>query len=160
VIDIIEEFSGRWLSERGERIAYPADEFFIKAGREIPPASYYGDFAQLENGVGIIADTLSSFRSALLETPPSKKLRKYTVATGRAAEEAVALMCKEAMEADPNLDVSVKAIESRFFGGYITVAGLVVGSDITGELSGTDCGMRFSSRDACSGTSRTGFWTT
>ncbi|MEG1774510.1 MAG: DUF512 domain-containing protein, partial [Oscillospiraceae bacterium] len=49
VIDLIERFRQRWLETRGAWIVTPADEFFLKAGRELPDAAYYGDFEQLEN---------------------------------------------------------------------------------------------------------------
>ena len=139
-IDIIESFSAKWLEERGDRIVYPADEFFLKAERDIPPTEYYGDFNQLENGVGIIADNLACFEEQINCTKPCKTKRRITVATGVAAAGSIISMCDKAKLLDPTLDVTVNTIPSRFFGGHITVAGLVTGSDIVAELEGADCG--------------------
>ena len=139
-IDIIEEFSNRWLSERGERIVYPADEFFLRAERPIPPAEYYGEFAQLENGVGLIRCCQAEFEGAVPDISPCGKPRRLTIATGRAALGSISALCSRAMELDPTLAVEVYAIPSRFFGGHISVTGLVTGSDIITELQGRDLG--------------------
>ncbi|HJB25342.1 MAG TPA: DUF512 domain-containing protein, partial [Firmicutes bacterium] len=45
VIDIIHSFAGQFEKEYGERICYPSDEFFLKAGLPVPPPEYYGEFA-------------------------------------------------------------------------------------------------------------------
>ena len=37
------------------RLCYPADEFYLKAQWPMPDADYYGEFDQLENGVGLLA---------------------------------------------------------------------------------------------------------
>jgi len=140
VIDTVEGFSDRWLAERGERVVYPADEFFLRAGRPIPPADYYGEFAQLENGVGLIADCRAEFERALPALVPCGRPRRITLATGRAAEGAIAALAREAEALDPSLRVEVRAIPSRFFGGHITVTGLVTGGDILAQLRGEPLG--------------------
>jgi putative radical SAM enzyme (TIGR03279 family) len=135
-IDIIERFSDKWLAERGDRIVYPADEFFLKAGRILPKAEYYGDFAQLENGVGLITNCHLEFDKALYSIRPCDQVRRVTIATGRAAATSIAALARKAMALDPLLSVAVCPIPSRFFGGHITVTGLVTGSDIIEELMG------------------------
>lgn len=42
VIDTIDAFADEVQKERGVRVAYPSDEFFLLAGRPIPPVEYYG----------------------------------------------------------------------------------------------------------------------
>ena len=54
-VDILEEFGEMCMETRGKRIAYAADELYIKAGYDIPDASFYGDFEAIENGIGLIA---------------------------------------------------------------------------------------------------------
>ncbi|MEG2597288.1 MAG: DUF512 domain-containing protein, partial [Oscillospiraceae bacterium] len=54
VIDQIDRFAEKHYHQTSERLFYAADEFYIRAGRSIPDASFYGDFNQLENGVGVI----------------------------------------------------------------------------------------------------------
>lgn len=57
VIEITESFND------DPRRAYASDEFFLKSGLPLPEKEYYGDFLQLENGVGMY----SLFRSECLE---------------------------------------------------------------------------------------------
>jgi len=137
-IDIIESFADKWLSERGERVVYPSDEFFLKAQRDIPEPEYYGEFAQLENGVGLIANNALEFYEAFADTVPCERPRSLTIATGCSAADSINKLACAAMEKDKNLKVSVRAIPSKFFGGHITVTGLVTGSDIIEELKGQE----------------------
>ena len=52
-LDILEEYSRRCRAQYGRSIVYPSDEWYLTAGREVPPAEFYDDFAQLEDGVGM-----------------------------------------------------------------------------------------------------------
>ncbi len=140
VIDIIHEFSDKLLLEHGDRIVYPSDEFFIKAKRDIPPAEYYGDFKQLENGVGITALLRKDFIEELSYTNPLNKNRTISIATGKAAYTFIKELCEKAEELDPSLTTNVYAIPSLFFGGHITVTGLVCGSDLQKELADKSLG--------------------
>lgn len=55
----------RMLAERGTRVFYPADEWYINAGLPIPDGDFYEDYPQLENGVGMIAWLRTQFYDAL-----------------------------------------------------------------------------------------------
>ena len=55
----------RMLAERGTRVFYPADEWYINAGLPIPDGDFYEDYPQLENGVGMIAWLRTRFYDAL-----------------------------------------------------------------------------------------------
>ena len=44
----------RGLEERGERWVYGSDELYLLAGVRCPAPEFYGDFAQVENGVGAV----------------------------------------------------------------------------------------------------------
>lgn len=57
----------RMLAERGTRVFYPADEWYINAGLPIPDGDFYEDYPQLENGVGMIAWLRTRFYDALEE---------------------------------------------------------------------------------------------
>lgn len=85
-IDRVEAFQQRMLEEHGERVAYPSDEFFLLAGRPIPAAGYYGEFAQLENGVGLLSLLEDEFSGAFSDDDGEGVAEgAFTVATGKAA---------------------------------------------------------------------------
>lgn len=140
VLDIMEEFGDRCLQKYGTRIAYPADEFFLKAGREIPPTSYYGELAQLENGVGLISLLREEFGYALEDTQTFSTARKITMATGMAAHGFLTSLFVQAREKFPGLSGEVVAIRNEFFGETITVSGLVTGGDLIRQLRGRELG--------------------
>lgn len=140
VIDIIDRFGDTTEKLYGERRVFAADEFYLIAEREIPGAEYYGDFAQLENGVGMWASFKAECDEALCDgTPPTEK-RKITCATGEAAYPLIANIVDNANKKWHNLNCKVIAVKNNFFGGRITVSGLVTGTDILNQLKNTDIG--------------------
>ena len=60
-IDLIESFGEKCLQKYGTRVAYPGDEFYLKAERPLPPAGFYEDFSMLENGVGLLPLLMDEF---------------------------------------------------------------------------------------------------
>ncbi|MFR1213916.1 MAG: DUF512 domain-containing protein [Acutalibacteraceae bacterium] len=64
-IDIIDRFGERFEQEFGSRIAYASDEFYLTAERPTPPPEFYGDFSQIESGVGAMACLKDEFLYAL-----------------------------------------------------------------------------------------------
>lgn len=137
VLDIINEFGDACYKKTGHRRVFAADEFYILSGREIPNTEFYDEFLQLENGVGMWSLFLSEAKSAVddleLDDLPEKE-RKITVATGEAAYPLLKNIVDITTEKWHNLYCNVYAIKNNFFGGHITVTGLVTGSDLIAEL--------------------------
>lgn len=140
VIDIIDRFNAEFEEEHGEIIAYAADEFYLKAQREIPDAEYYNGFPQLENGVGMWALLESEFMQALEECETKEKFRRVTAVTGQAAYPLIAMLAAKATEKIKGLEVNVVCAKNRLLGGMITVSGLLCGEDIAYALEGEDIG--------------------
>ena len=136
MIDAVEAFGGRMLAERGSRVFFPADEFYLKAGRPIPEAAFYEDMAQLENGVGLTALLFKEFREALAACEETPEGTRMTIATGVAAAPLLRMLIDEAGKKWDNLHVDVMAVRNVFFGETITVAGLVTGGDLIRQLKG------------------------
>ena len=141
VIRVIDEFSNRTQAEHGVRLCYPADEFFLTAGIPIPDGEYYGDFNQLENGVGMLATMRDEFAAALklAEDEPCKD-RKISIATGVAASDFIRGLVDEAGKKWHNLDCTVYVVKNDFFGHKITVTGLLTGRDLIAQLKDRDLG--------------------
>lgn len=140
VIDTIDRFAGEQQAKTGGRIFYAADEFYLKAGRELPDGDFYGDYGQLENGVGMLTLQREQFREAFGFFEPDSRVRRFTIATGTAAEPFLQKLVDEAAERWHNLSGTVAAIKNDFFGHTITVAGLVTGRDLVAQLKGRDLG--------------------
>jgi len=167
VIDVFEEFRkhppvetspagdvGRPspLASEGGLELCASDEFFLLAQRDMPGAAYYGEFRQIENGVGLWASFRQEYLDALqnncqLSTalPPvmSATLNcQLTLATGLAAAPLLRFLVDETQKIWHNIHVNVFPIENRFFGERITVAGLLTGRDVIEQLSGQVLGER------------------
>lgn len=136
-LDIIDEFNAHFEYFNGYRLCYPADELYLKAGREIPDADYYGDFSQLENGVGMWALLKSTFLSALNQLDYDKittRKNKVYIATGEAAFPLLSYLIVKLKEKLPQCDVNVIKVKNKFFGESVTVAGLITGRDLIERL--------------------------
>ena len=113
----------------GTPFAWLGDEIYIMAGARIPPTSHYSDFPQIENGVGMVRTFLTQFAAALRAKPRGRA--RGTVCTGRIFHPYL----KECVDR-LDMDLKTVAVESRFWGSGIGVAGLLTGSDFIDALKG------------------------
>jgi putative radical SAM enzyme (TIGR03279 family) len=128
----VDRWAERARAERGEAWVYGSDELYLLAERPLPPAVYYGDFPQIENGVGSVASLRMRVRDGLA-TLPRLDGRRIGVVTG----VSMAGIMPEL------LDALTEATGARFemivttnslFGPTTTTAGLLVGADIDRAL--------------------------
>lgn len=138
-IDIIEEYSSKFRKEFGTGLVYPADEFFIKAERELPSAEYYDDYPQLDNGVGLVRSFCDDFFDELEYCNEKPTNKKVTLATGVDFYPYLCELCKKAQE-KYGVEIEVHKIINNFFGETITVSGLVTGIDLYEQLKDCDLG--------------------
>lgn len=142
-IEILERFCDETLKKYGQRRVFAADEFYILAQRPLPAAEYYGDFLQLENGVGLVPLLLSEAESAIEEIDYKLQNRRIiTIATGEAAYPFIAGIVDKIEKKWHNLKCTVVPVKNNFFGGKITVAGLLTASDLENQLSSRDLGQQ------------------
>jgi len=144
VIAQVTAFGDTCVDKHGARIFCCADEFYLKAGLPIPSEDYYGDYEQIENGVGMLRSLTEEFRTELeyldeISLPADFK-RRVTLVTGKAAGDTLAELAAALETRVSGLSVRVAVIENRFFGPEITVAGLLTGKDVAAQLAGTDLG--------------------
>lgn len=142
VIAAVNAFAENCFKERGSRIFFAADEFYLKAGLEIPEEEFYEDFPQIENGVGMLRSHYEEFKYELecfsqeLGDSVTEIKRDVTLITGKAAEAHINSLAEMLCKIFTNVNCSVIAIENRFFGPTVTVSGLVTGGDIIAQLKG------------------------
>jgi len=132
----VEAFQRRMLDERGGRFAFLADEFYLVAGRPLPPADAYEGFEMLENGVGMVRDFLDGGGPAFAGPLPSALARPLRVVCATGALFAPVLRAAlEPLEAVRGLDLEVRALTNRTFGGVTTVTGLLAGRDFLTQIA-------------------------
>ncbi len=141
VIDIIDEFNAHYsFFNNGKILAFASDEFYLLAERELPDEDYYGEYSQLDNGVGMCTLLKSEFLSALEEAEPKTLNREITIATGESAYSLLCDLKEKAEEKFKGLKVNVIKVINNFFGTTVTVAGLLTGQDLKEQLNGKNLG--------------------
>ncbi len=133
VVEQVEAWQSRLLAERGHRMVFLADEFYLVAGLPLPSAEAYEGFEMLENGVGMVRDFIGngidlSALPARLERP-----RRVLCISGTlfAPVLRAALSPLEHLE---GLDLEVRALTNRTFGAVTTVTGLLAGRDVLTQV--------------------------
>ena len=115
-----------------------SDEFFLIAEEEIPPAKYYGKFSQLDDGVGSLRFLAEDFKK--LDFPKEIPApRKILFATSVAAYRTVEKIGLELSRKVKNLAVETVAVQSKYWGKDITVAGLITTDDLIRDVKDKDC---------------------
>lgn len=137
---IAEAFNAPILAKTGVRLALAADELFLIAGEPIPGPEYYGEFHQLEDGVGLTALLRQEFAEELDWAEPSGRVRRTSLACGVAAAPLLESLCATAGEKFPHCHVSVYGVPNRLFGETVNVTGLLCGRDLIAELQGKPLG--------------------
>ena len=140
VLDLIHGWQEKLYKEWGNHFIHAGDEWYILAERPIPEEKTYDGDLQLENGVGMVrlldeevAQTLAGM------TGDDRKIHR-TIATGELAAPFLRKHVESVRKKYPNVDIQVLAIKNEFFGGMITVAGLITGRDLISQLMGIDLG--------------------
>ncbi len=141
VIAQVQGLQRQFQSEFGGHFAWLADEWFLIAGVDLPPASHYEDYPQIGNGVGSIRQFLKQFTELAQEKLPNAlaEPRHYTWVVGNAVEHAFQPLLAQ-LNAVEGLQVSLAALNSDYWGQEITVTGLLTGQDLMQKLSGRNLG--------------------
>lgn len=133
IIELAEELQSECLKQYQTRLLWPADEIYLRAGREIPAADYYEDYPVLEDGVGLIRSFLEDWQQLWTKQRQLLAPRNVRIVTGVSAADTmnrIARLLNETAE----LQVTVQPIINHFFGETITVTGLITGHDILDQL--------------------------
>jgi putative radical SAM enzyme (TIGR03279 family) len=138
VLETLHRFQERYLAETGTRFVFAADELYLKAGVEFPPLEAYEELSQVENGVGLIPVFRADAVDVLLE---ARKLRAGAVSTFTGASASGELTRFAAdLAAKTGVKIHLHTIRNDFFGGEVTVAGLIAGADLIAQLQGNELG--------------------
>lgn len=133
VVSQVEIWQKHFQLTLGRRLIHLSDEFYVVSDLPIPDFESYEGFRQIENGVGLIRKFDTEVDQALLEIPDNRTFdlfKRIDIVTGTLAVSFMQSIAERIMKRLPGLDLRVHAIENRFFGETITVAGLVTGIDI------------------------------
>lgn len=138
-IKVVDKWQKECLNSIGTRFVFASDEFYIRAGTQLPPVETYESFDQIENGVGLVATMLSEAEEALENCDgPGADI---SLATGEDAFPFIESIANKAAQRC-GARVRVYAVKNLTFGGAVTVAGLLGGRDFIDALKGKDLGEK------------------
>jgi putative radical SAM enzyme (TIGR03279 family) len=130
-----------FLRRIGRRFLFLSDEFYLISGEELPPLAHYEDLAQVENGVGMTRVFIEEFSRAIRRIPGRSKAKaRISIVTGLLAFPILKKYVVWRLRKVEGLKLDLIAVENKFLGRSITVAGLLTGRDILEALSGRDLG--------------------
>ena len=137
VISLVEKATQQFYEENGTRLIYLSDEFYLNAGYDIPPAEYYETFPQIENGVGMVRTFIDNFIDDMEYHPSANETVAVDIATGESFYPVLKQMTDMAMEKyGDKVKIYVHKVKNEFFGGNVSVTGLLTGTDLVNQLKG------------------------
>lgn len=132
ILDAADRWAQKAERERGEPWVYGSDELYLLAGRELPAAEHYRDFAQIENGVGAVTSLRDRVRDGLGRLPRLDG-RRIGIVTGSAMATLMPPLLEQLTAATGAVFEMIPTTNS-LFGPTVTTAGLLVGADISRAL--------------------------
>jgi putative radical SAM enzyme (TIGR03279 family) len=133
ILEAVERWEARALAERGDRWVYGSDELYLLSERPLPGAEHYGDFSQIENGVGSVASLRQRVRDGLDDLPRLEG-KHIGVVTGVSMAPLMPELL-DAIAARTGARFTLIPMENSLFGPTTTTAGLLVGADIRRALA-------------------------
>ena len=137
LVDVAAGWQARFLDTLGSRFVFLGDEVYLQAGVLLPEAEAYEDFLIAEDGIGLVRRFEDGFAAALRRPPVWRAARRVTAVSGELYAPRLAALLARLPAGAPVVDLA--AIRNEFFGGTISVAGLLTGQDIQRQLAGRAC---------------------
>ena len=133
ILASVERWEARALAERGDRWVFGSDELYLLSGRELPDAEHYGDFQQIENGVGSVAALRQRVATGVSQLPRLEG-KRIGVVTGTSMATLMPPLLEQIAK-HTGAEFSLIVVENSLFGPTTTTAGLLVGADIRRALA-------------------------
>jgi len=129
----VESLQPDFLARFGVRFVYPTDEWYLVSGRTVPPMDAYDGYELHENGLGMVRNFLDEWERVKREIVNGKWLmvngKSVTLVTGTLVAGTLRQVAKEFRELT-GVETAVLPIINERLGETITVAGLLMGSDV------------------------------
>ncbi len=137
----VKKLGDRLIHSEGRRCIFCADELFLAARLPIPGKTYYENYPQIENGVGLIRQFLEEWKELKKRMPlqlphypalrpPVRRSARFLVITSRSALKFVKKVMEEVQSYSPGILIEAKDVRNLFFGETVTVAGLLTAQDV------------------------------
>ncbi len=143
VIAQVEAYQQSFLAgDRRDRFVYPSDEWYLGSGRDIPDYDAYGEFPQIDNGVGMTRAFIDEIADDLAELSLPRRLDDHQIITGVLGEKIFHRYIFPLLEMHVEALPDILCVENRFFGQTVTCSGLLSCEDIARTLKAHNSGKR------------------
>jgi len=117
----------------GTTFAFLGDEIYLRAGGSVPGRRHYGVYPQIEDGIGMVRSFENDFDillKRLQRRPPKQPNNVYgTILTGTLFAPVLEKRISSLNDCF-GTRIHVEAVENNYFGGDVSVAGLLTGGDL------------------------------
>lgn len=134
LLDTAERWGEKARVERGETWVYGSDELYLLAAVPLHEPEFYGDFDQVENGVGAVSLLRERVTSGVAGLPRMEG-KRIGVVTGLSMAALMPDLIEQLTRATGATFEIIPTMNSMF-GPTTTCAGLLVGADIRRALDG------------------------
>lgn len=130
----VEKLQKEFRRTLGTTFAFLGDEIYIKGGVEIPSRRHYGNYPQIEDGVGMVRSFLNTFEHVVDDRNSRNKNDGKdplvgTIITGEMFAPVLADLI-DRYNFSHGTELHVHSVPNTYFGGDVSVAGLLSGQDI------------------------------
>ena len=138
ILDSCDAWRTAFRADFGVNFVYPTDEWYLLAGRPIPPVEAYDGLELEENGLGCVRGFLDDWEAicSQVERPARQRGRVYqsaTLVTGMLFAPTLAACARELAE-KTGIAIDVAPIQNERLGETVTVAGLLMAGDVIARL--------------------------
>ncbi len=134
MVDLLEPYQARFRRDLGVGLVYPSDEFYLLAGRELPPAGAYDGMPQYSNGVGMTRDFVDGWARAQRRLPARvPRPTELAIVCGTLIAPVLQRVVDRLNRVE-NLRATLLPVVNQFFGETVTVSGLLMGQDVVPAL--------------------------
>ena len=133
-LETVDQFAARAVADLGMPWCYGADDLYLQGDVPLPPAEWYGDFEQRENGVGSVRylqTHIAAARPALEQE--NWRGKRIGVVTGTAMGPLLTQIVDDLAQIT-GARFEILALENSLFGPSVTTAGLLAGRDVQSAL--------------------------
>jgi len=133
VIEQVTAIQNKLRADIGSNFALLGDEIYLRARRAIPPKAHYGEYPQIEDGVGMVRSFANQFTRVVkrIERDGGENLKRKqgTILTGTLFAPVLRRLVDKLNDRFASRLI-VEAVENGYFGGDVSVAGLLTGRDL------------------------------
>lgn len=133
IIEEVSAIQSDFRARLGTTFTFLGDEIYLRAGRAVPARSHYGDYPQIEDGIGMVRSFTTAFASLLkrLERRPPALPEKVrgTFLTGTLFAPVLRPLVED-LNLRVGTHLTVEGVPNHYFGGDVSVAGLLTGGDL------------------------------